>query len=121
MLNLKPYNSYKWHYICFLSNSSFPDCSISQVSISERKANNAQIATAMKYFDSYFTCLEQALEPDNMKLYTDVTELPLEQFAKDSEIYKLFQTVTTLSSRQYLLQTLRWENQKLMYHMYLLM
>ncbi|KAI5754245.1 hypothetical protein M8J77_007073 [Diaphorina citri] len=83
------------------------DCSISQVSISERKANNAQIATAMKYFDSYFTCLEQALEPDNMKLYTDVTELPLEQFAKDSEIYKLFQTVTTLSSRQYLLQTLR--------------
>lgn len=63
--------------------------------------------SAMKYFDSYFTCIEQALDLGSIKLYKDVAELPLEVNADDSEMNKLFNTVTTLSSKQHLLQTLR--------------
>lgn len=83
------------------------DGSISKVSINERTKINTEIMSAMKYFDSYFTCIEQALDLGSIKLYKDVAELPLEVNADDSEMNKLFNTVTTLSSKQHLLQTLR--------------
>lgn len=58
-------------------------------------------------FDSYFTCIEEAIDVSSVKLYTDVNELPIEQHAEDGEISKLFDSITTLSSKQYLFQTLR--------------
>ncbi|KAL1464952.1 hypothetical protein WDU94_004552 [Cyamophila willieti] len=83
------------------------DGSVAKLSISERRKVNSGVQAAMSNFEHYFICIEQSLGPNNATLYSNAEELPLDKYSEDGELNKLFETVTTLSSRQYLLQTLR--------------
>uniref|UniRef100_A0A8D8XG35 Cytoplasmic tRNA 2-thiolation protein 2 n=1 Tax=Cacopsylla melanoneura TaxID=428564 RepID=A0A8D8XG35_9HEMI len=86
------------------------DGSVAKLSISERRKLNSAVEASMSKFEHYFMCIEQSLEAhQHATLYSSAEELPLDKYTEEDggELNKLFETVTTLSSRQYLLQTLR--------------